>query len=187
MKLNERKAQAMEAKRKANAQRYLSNANDCGRFGRAFELSCARPLSNKTTVAKQGTTDVSVKFKTATGYKYEPCECKTNGGRIDDLLDGTNKSRYVVYCMDTTQKHKATKSREEWVEVRRVEPVIIQTHLFLAVLKRFNAIKEVRHGGVVDGLAIQVSSKKLYEWLRDYPVQFDREAVYEEWEFEGVD
>ena len=187
MKLNERKAQAMEARRKANAQRYLSNADDCGRFGRAFELSCARPLSNKTTVAKQGTTDVSVKFKTATGYKYEPCECKTNGGRIDDLLDGTNKSRYVVYRMDTTQKHKATKSREEWVEVRRVEPVIIQTHLFLAVLKRFNAIKEVRHGGVVDGLAIQVSSKKLYEWLRDYPVQFDREAVYEEWEFEGVD
>lgn len=187
MKLNERKAQAMEARRKANAQRYLSNADDCGRFGRAFELSCARPLSNKTTVAKQGATDVSVKFKTATGYKYEPCECKTNGGRIDDLLDGTNKSRYVVYYMDTTQKHKATKSREEWVEVRRVEPVIIQTHLFLAVLKRFNAIKEVRHGGVVDGLAIQVSSKKLYEWLRDYPVQFDREAVYEEWEFEGVD
>ena len=187
MKLNERKAQAMEAKRKANAQRYLSNANDCGRFGRAFELSCARPLSNKTTVAKQGVTDVSVKFKTATGYKYEPCECKTNGGRIDDLLDGTNKSRYVVYRMDTTQKHKATKSSKEWVEIRRVEPVIIQTHLFLAILKRFNAIKEVRHGGVVDGLAIQVSSKKLYEWLRDYPVQFDREAVYEEWEFEGVD
>ena len=89
--------------------------------------------------------------------------------------------------MDTTQKHKATKSREEWVEVRRVEPVIIQTHLFLAVLKRFNAIKEVRHGGVVDGLAIQVSSKKLYEWLKDYSVKFDREAVYEEWEFEGVD
>lgn len=187
MKLNERKAQAMEARRKANAQRYLSNADDCGRFGRAFELSCARPLSNKTTVAKQGTTDVSVKFKTATGYKYEPCECKTNGGRIDDLLDGTNKSRYVVYHMDTTQKHKATKSHEEWVEVRRVEPVIIQTHLFLTVLKRFNAIKEVRHGGVVDGLAIQVSSKKLYEWLKDYSVKFDREAVYEEWEFEGVD
>lgn len=187
MKLNERKAQTMEARRKANAQRYLSNANDCGRFGRAFELSCARPLSNKTTVAKQGATDVSVKFKTATGYKYEPCECKTNGGRIDDLLDGTNKSRYVVYRMDTIQKHKATKSREEWVEIRRIEPVIIQTHLFLAVLKRFNAIKEVRHGGVVDGLAIQVSSKKLYEWLRDYPVQFDREAVYEEWEFEGVE
>ena len=186
MKLNERKAQAMEAKRKANAQRYLSNADDCGRFGRAFELSCARPLSNKTTVAKQGVTDVSVKFKTATGYKYEPCECKTNGGRIDDLLDGTNKSRYVLYRMDTTQKHKATKSREEWVEVRRVEPVIIQTHLFLAILKRFNAIKEVRHGGVVDGLAIQVSNKKLYAWLKDYPMRFDREAVYEEWEFEGV-
>lgn len=187
MKLNERKAQAMEARRKANAQRYLSNANDCGRFGRVFELSCARPLSNKTTVAKQGVTDVSVKFKTAIGYKYEPCECKTNGGRIDDLLDGTNKSRYVVYRMDTTQKHKATKGREEWIEIRRVEPVIIQTSLFLAVLKRFNAIKEVRHDGVVDGLAIQVSSKKLYEWLRDYPVQFDREAVYEEWEFEGIE
>lgn len=185
--LNEKKASAMDARRTAAAEKYLRNDRDDGRFGRAFELACARPLSNKTSVSKQGKTDISIKFRTPKGVRYIPAECKTNGGRIDSLLDGSNKSRYVVYMMDTTQRHKATKTRGEWVEIRRVEPVIIPTHLFLAVLKRFNAIKEVRHGGVVDGIAIQVSNKKLYEWLRDYPVQFDREAVYEEWEFEGIE
>lgn len=179
MTLNEKKAAAMDRKRAEQSRKYLRNDRDDGRFGRAFELSCARALSNKTAVSKQGVTDVSVKFKTEKGYRYVPCECKTNGGRIDDLINGTNKSRYVVYMMDTTQKHKATKQRPEWVEIRKLEsPVIIRTEVFLDALKRFNAIKEVRHGGKVDGLAIQVSSKKLYEWLLDYPVVFDRNAVY---------
>lgn len=183
-----KKAVAMDMKRAAVTEKYLRNDRDDGRFGRAFELSCARPLSNKTTVAKQGATDVSVKFRTPKGVRYVPAECKTNGGRIDSLLDGSNKSRYVVYMMDTIQRHKATKTRGEWTEVRRLEkPVIIPTQLFIETLKRFNALKEVRHGGVVDGIAIQVSSKKLYEWLLDYPVVFDREYTYEEWEFEGLE
>lgn len=179
MTLQEKKALAMDNQRKERANAYMRNDKDSGRFGRAFELSCARALSNKKSVSKQGVTDVSVKFRTTKGFRYEPAECKINGGRVDDLLNGKNKSKYVIYMLNTVQKHKATKNHEAYDEVRRLEqPVIIPTQLFIEVLKRFNALKEVRHGGVVDGIAIQPSNKKLWLWLQDYPVPFDRNAIY---------
>ena len=173
--------------RNANMTRHLMNNADDGRFGRAFELTCARLNSHKTCVSKQGQVDVSVKFINGNGkVKYVPCEAKTNGGRIDELLNGS-KAKYVIYRLDFVQKHKASKTREAWDEVRTVEPVIIPKALFLAKLKEFNAIKVINRNGEFDGYGIQVSSKKWYEWLADYPVKFDNENAYEEWEFEGLE
>lgn len=173
--------------RNANMARHLMNNADDGRFGRAFELTCARLNSHKTCVSKQGQVDVSVKFIDGNGkVKYVPCEAKTNGGRLDELLNGS-KAKYVIYRLDFVQKHKASKTREAWDEVRTVEPVIIPKDLFLAKLKEFNAIKVINRNGGFDGYGIQVSSKKWYEWLADYPVKFDNENAYEEWEFEGLE
>lgn len=173
--------------RNANMARHLMNNADDGRFGRAFELTCARLNSHKTCVSKQGQVDVSVKFVDDNGkVKYVPCEAKTNGGRVDELLNGS-KAKYVIYRLEFVQKHKASKTREAWDEVRTVEPVIIPKALFLAKLKEFNAIKVINRNGEFDGYGIQVSSKKWYEWLADYPVKFDNENVYEEWEFEGLE
>lgn len=173
--------------RHANMARYLMNNADDGRFGRAFELNCARLNSHKTSVSKQGQVDVSVKFIDGNGkVKYVPCEAKINGGRVDELLNGS-KAKYVIYRLDFIQKHKASKTREAWDEVRTVEPVIIPKALFLAKLKEFNAIKVINRNGEFDGYGIQVSSKKWYEWLADYPVKFDNENAYEEWEFEGLE
>ena len=173
--------------RNANMTRHLMNNADDGRFGRAFELTCARLNSHKTCVSKQGQVDVSVKFIDGNGkVKYVPCEAKTNGGRVDELLNGS-KAKYVIYRLDFVQKHKASKTREAWDEVRTVEPVIIPKALFLAKLKEFNAIKVINRNGEFDGYGIQASSKKWYEWLADYPVKFDNENAYEEWEFEGLE
>lgn len=173
--------------RNANMTRHLMNNADDGRFGRAFELTCARLNSHKTCVSKQGQVDVSVKFIDGNGkVKYIPCEAKTNGGRVDELLNGS-KAKYVIYRLEFVQKHKASKTREAWDEVRMVEPVIIPKALFLAKLKEFNAIKVINRNGEFDGYGIQVSSKKWYEWLADYPVKFDNENAYEEWEFEGLE
>ena len=173
--------------RNANMTRHLMNNADDGRFGRAFELTCARLNSHKTCVSKQGQVDVSVKFIDGNGkVKYVHCEVKTNGGRVDELLNGS-KVKYVIYRLDFVQKHKASKTREAWDEVRTVAPVIIPKALFLAKLKEFNAIKVINRNGEFDGYGIQVSSKKWYEWLADYPVKFDNENAYEEWEFEGLE
>ena len=173
--------------RNANMARHLMNNADDGRFGRAFELTCARLNSHKTCVSKQGQVDVSVKFIDGNGkVKYVPCEAKTNGGRVDELLNDS-KAKYVIYRLEFVQKHKASKTREAWDEVRTVDPVIIPKALFLAKLKEFNAIKVINRNGEFDGYGIQVSSKKWYEWLADYPVKFDNENAYEEWEFEGLE
>ena len=179
----------MKAKeiRETLEQKYLSNHADCGRYGRAFELQCARDKSHKQGVSEQNEIDVHVKFISEKGKaSYVPCEAKTNGGRVDELLNGS-KAKYVIYRLDFVQKHKASKTREAWDEVRTVEPVIIPKALFLAKLKEFNAIKVINRNGEFDGYGIQASSKKWYEWLADYPVKFDNENAYEEWEFEGLE
>lgn len=173
--------------RRARIEQYASNTDDPGRYGRMKELVWARDKSRKTSVSKQGEIDIHVKFINETGKAYYvPCEAKTNGGRVDELLNGS-KAKYVVYDLHFVQKHKATKKHEAWDEIRMIEPVIIPKDLFLAKLKEFNAIKVINRNGEFDGYGIQVSSKKWYEWLADYPVKFDNENAYEEWEFEGLE
>lgn len=191
--LTERKMIALETERAMNIARYLANPADDGRKGRTFEIGCSRKLSNKTTVAAQGRTDVSIKMVKNGRTVYIPAECKTNGGRVTDLLIGENKSPFVIYRLQVVQKHKATKSSPAWDEERNLPALIIPTSLFLQVLEDCKAIKEVAHKGVVDGLAIQCSSKKLYLRLKDYAenyggsVIFDRDAVYDFAEFDGLE
>ena len=181
-----------EERRIEKACSLLLNVNDSGRFGKAFELECVRALSRKTTVSKQGQIDVSVKVVVNGKARYMPAECKTNGGRVNDLLDGSNKSRFVIYKLDFTQKHKATKKAEAWEEIRSTPALLIPTALFTAMLIDCNAIKEVRHNGEVDGIAIQPSSKRMFERLIAYAenfpdMEFSPETDYEDWMFEGLE
>lgn len=170
----------------------LSNTVNQGAMGRAFELSCARAGSRKTTVSKQGKTDVSVKVVVNGKARYMPAECKTNGGRVDDLLNGSNKSAFVIYRLTFVQKHKASKKAEAWEETRSVPAVIVPTDLFLQMLTECNAIKAVAHGGVQDGIAIQPSSKRMFErltaYIENFPdMVFSPETTYEDWMFEGLE
>ena len=177
-----------EKVRLAKSAEYLANTADCGRFGRVFEMACARPKSRKSRVSAQGRADVSVRYN----GRYVPAECKTNGGRVDDLLNGTNKSKFVIYQLNFVQKHKATKKAEAWEEIRSTPALLIPTNLFTAMLIDCNAIKEVRHDGEVDGIAIQPSSKRMFERLIAYAenfpdMEFSPEAEYEDWMFEGLE
>ena len=171
----------------------LQNTADCGRFGRAFELSCARVNSRKTCVSKQGKTDISIKMEINGKIRYIPAECKTNGGRIDDLLNGKNKSAFVVYRLQFVQKHKASKSAPAWEEIRSVPAVVVPTDLFLQMLTECNAIKAIAHNGPQDGIAIQPSSKKMFERLTAYIenygecVLFDKTKTYADWELADLE
>ena len=185
-KMNARKAEKLEAMRKERVAALLANKADDGRIGRAKEIMRARPLSNKTDVSAQNRIDNYAKFETENGVRYVPCESKINGGRVGDLLDGSNKSRFVIYSLDFTQKHKATKTRGEWSEVRHIDDVIIPTELFCEALRHFGALKKINHHGVTDGIGIQPSNKRFYEWLKEYPVEYHREWVYMAEDFEGV-
>ena len=192
MTINERNIAKYSAIRNAAIANELSNTTNCGAHGRVFEISCARPASRKTCIAKQGETDVFVRVVVNGKAKYMPAECKTNGGRVNDLLDGSNKSRFVIYKLDFVQKHKATKKAEAWEEIRSTPALLIPTNLFTTMLIECNAIKEVRHDGEIDGIAIQPSSKRMFERLTAYAenfpdMKFSPEADYEDWMFEGLE
>lgn len=192
MTITERNIAKYTAIRAENVTAILANTTDDGREGKAFELECARPASHKTTVSAQGRVDVSIKIEIDGKIRYIPAECKTNGGRIDDLLTGKNKSAFVIYRLQFTQKHKATKTAPAREENRTIPAVVIPTALFLQMLTECNAIKAVAHNGVQDGLAIQPSSKKMYERLLAYIenygdcVLFDRERTYADFDFEDL-
>ena len=182
----------MTTKEKRTAYIESLNSNNDGYNGIVFEMSCVRAGSHKTCVSKQGQVDVSVKVVVNGKTRYLPAECKTNGGRVNDLLDGTNKSRFVIYKLDFVQKHKATKKAEAWEEIRSTPALLIPADLFTAMLIECNAIKEVRHNGEVDGIAIQPSSKRMFERLVAYAenfpdMKFSPETDYEDWMFEGLE
>lgn len=170
-----------ETKRENRIAELLANPH-CGTSGIVTELMCARPNSRKTDVSKQGKADVHIKYN----GRYIPAEVKTNGGRVDTLLNGTNKAKFVIYALDFTQKHKAGKNTPAREEHRHIDPVIIPTDIFVEVLRECNAIKEVAHNGVVDGIAIQPSSKKLFQWLEQWPVEFHNDWDYTSEDFEGL-
>lgn len=154
----------------------------CGTNGIVKELQYARPNSRKADVSKQNEADVHICYN----GRYIAAEVKTTGGRVDALLNGKNKAKFVIYELEFTQKHLATKTRPAWDEFRHVGPVIIPTEIFVAALQKFNALKEMRHNGIVDGIGIQPSSKKLYLWLKEWPVEFHNDWDYTSEDFEGL-
>ncbi len=170
-----------QAMREAEIARHLANAeHDDGARGRAFELACASAYSRKTRVAKQGQADVYIKF----GRGTVRAEVKTNGGRIEGLRSAS-APRFVIYRLRFVQKHKAGKNTEAWDEVREIDPVLIPTAVFLAALDRFHATKSTN--GKNPEEAIQVSSKKFFEWLLDWPIPYSPDLRYTEDDFEGLE
>ena len=177
---------AQEKRAKAIAF-HLNNAKDMGGRGRAFELQCARAKSHKSKVSEQNEIDVYIKMEVNGKIAYIPAECKTNGGRVDELLNGTTKAKFIIYRLEFTQKLKNS------VDVRTIPPVVIPVDLFLALLHEVNAIKAINKQGTLDGYGIQVSSKKLYNRLLAYIenygdcVLFDNEKTFDDWAFEGIE
>lgn len=170
----------MEKARQAEIKRHLANrGHDDGAIGRAFELTCHTKYSRKTRVSLQDRADTYIMFNGVPAT----AECKTNGGRIGFLRD--SKIKFVIYAMDFTQKHAATKKHAAYDERRVVDPVIVPTNIFLAALDRFGATKSTNGRNPEE--AIQVSSKKFYEWLLDWPIPYKPDNHYTTDDFEGLE
>lgn len=173
--------------------RILANTADPGRFGRVKELLRARKLSRKTAVAKQGKIDNYVAIRYDEKVRYIGAESKTNGGRVENIINGTQKEKFVIYSLEFTQKHKATKTAPAREEKREIPDIIIPTALFRSLLLELKCYKDIAHGGKVDGIGIQPSSKKFYERLTAYidnygeSVLFDPDKIYDSWELEGLE
>ena len=165
--------------------KYLYNFKDDGRFGRIDELMAVKATSSKTRVAKQGKNDISVRWNNGTREVNRPAEYKTNGGRIEELIDRLEggKDKLFAYKLDYTVKHKV-KSGEVKTETRQVE-ILCYFSQFYSMLLEVNAIKLT--GGNHSELAIQPSSKKMYERLLEWPIPFDPYNTYCEDDFDGLE
>lgn len=165
---------------------YTTNYRGDGCMGCCAEMLTATSHSKKATISNAGRTDCFVKYRSASGAVIPVAvERKTNGGRIKSIETEYSDAevisgKYVVYSLDVCNSGTGN--------LRRYVPaVVIPRKLFVEKLKEFNAIKTVSHGGVVDGYAIQCTSKKLYLWLADWPIVYDRNAIYSDEDFEGLE
>lgn len=165
---------------------YLKGYKGDGLHGCIAELLTATSKSKKTTVSNSGRFDSYIKFRTENGHVIPvPVERKTNGGRIQTFETEYSKAermvgKFVVYSMDVC--NSGTQNLRRYVPA-----VVIPRELFIEKLIEFNAIKAINHRGVCNGYGIQATSKKLFDWLNDWPVVYDRDAVYCAEDFEGLE
>lgn len=165
---------------------YITDYRGDGCMGCIAEMLTATKNSKKMHISNSGRVDCFIKYRAESGAVVPvSVERKTNGGRIrtfeTEFSDAEEMSgKYVVYSMDVCNSSTSNKRRH-------VDAVVIPRKLFVEKLAEFNAIKKVNRNGVLEGFAIQVSSKKLYDWLMDWPIVYDRNAVYSDDDFDGLE
>lgn len=153
---------------------------DNGAAGRVWELENACDSSIKCGVSKGGQADdyVWVNLEDGTKKRYER-EDKTNGGRVDEMMRKVERGRYyyVAYKLSICNKNTGYK-------VRECEPILCPVDVFLAALEECGALK-VQNGkdGQPNGIAIQVSKKSWFDWVDSYPVKWQRNTVYDWFDF----
>lgn len=174
---------ATTSQQKARAQemrRHLASTSD-GRFGCIDELLSTTDKSSKVRVSKQGKADTAIKWRNEQGkVTNRPAERKTNGGRIGEMIDrlAKGKDTLVIYSLDICNSN--TKGKR-----RIVEPVIIPFSVFYNCLIECNALKQTN--GEHNEFAIQVTSKKLYDRLLDYPIPYEPNTIYCADDFEDIE
>lgn len=160
-------------------KRLLANEKDDGRFGRAFEVECQGHYSRKTGVAVAGKADIHILID----MMPRPAECKTNGGRVESLY-AEGAPKWVIYRMDAKQK-RHSKALGEFYVNWEVPAKVIPTNVFLAALERHNAVKSTN--GTNPERAIQVFNRGFWEWLRAWPIEFEKGRNYHTADFAGLD
>lgn len=165
---------------------YSINYKGDGCIGCVAEVLTATKNSKKVVISSQGKADCFIKYRTESGRIIPvSCERKTNGGRIQSFDTEFTKAekmvgKFVIYSLDICNKNTQYSRRY-------VPAVVIPKSLFISKLIEFNCIKSMNHNGTQDGIGIQCTNKKFYEWLLDYPIVYDRNAVYSADDFEDLE
>lgn len=159
------KSDLLKAEKAWNLYTRATLNGDSGAFGKAREILSRRPNSRKARVSGRNESDITFKLD----GKLAKAECKTSGGRINDIKD-----KYIVYSLSV---HNSTGDKD-------ISARIIRSDVFIAKLYELNAVKTVRHNGVIDGLAIQPAKRALWAWLEEQ-LEFNREWDYYSEDFEA--
>lgn len=163
------KTEAQQA-RKAKAKQYLANVNnDSGAYGRITELLNTYDNSNKKGVSAPDKNDGLLHIVIDGRVRCFHTEEKTNGGRIENLLDGSNRDKFIRYTLDICNSGTSHK--------RRVVPTkVFLTSKFLEMLETYGKIKNTN--GTNPERAIEPTSKTWYNALLNYPIDWDKNRIY---------
>ena len=160
-----------DTERMGNAMQYIVNYTD-GSNGRLEELFSVQNKSTKTHVSAQGKKDAPIKFQRDDGKivtRWQ--EIKTNGGRIGEQVQNLLKGKDTIFMYRLSICNKSTS-----YQTRETDTIVCMFSTFWEMLLECNAIKETN--GTNNELAIQASSKRLYEKVKDYPIIYDPSQVY---------
>lgn len=153
-----------------------------GAHGCAFELANAPKSSRKTEVSRGGRVDnvKSLYIRDENGnISKENFESKTTGGRVTSIIAALENGNdgYVVYELNICNKNTDYKPYNP-------PAIVCKYSVFMAALEECKAIKGAtdRHGNF-NGYQIQPSIKAWINWVSDYPVKWEREAVYDWFDF----
>ena len=157
-----------------------------GLLGCVLEIAYCAKYSRKTWVAKQGKTDIFIKYQATpeSPVQYLPCEVKTGNGDINALFDA-GAPRFVAYCYILDNSNGR----------RYCEPQIMLRTQFLKMLEdndlvtldRGEASGAKNNQHPTDRLRVKGQSAKLYKWLTEYGLPLNSEAVYTPGDFEEID
>lgn len=175
-----------EKARVEKALSYLSNPNDDGRFGKALEALFVSKSSRKKACAAQGKID---NYFWLDGKRY-PIEYKTNGGRIGHLYTYRKpEKQYIMYALTyTVPERKRKDSSIAGGELRVVNPIVMTVKDFLEVIEKCHAYKFPEHKDKNDReKGIAVSSKKMYDVLKEYCIPFHPDTRYTSEDFEDIE
>ena len=184
--LNNPKATATQKKRANKALGYLANPKDDGRYGKALETLFVSKKSRKTECASKGKIDNYFYFN---GKRY-PIEYKTNGGRIGHLYEEKHPEKaFIMYALTYTVPERERKDGSiAGGETRIISPIIMTVKDFLAVIEKCHAYKFPEHSGKGDReKAVAVSSKKMYNVLKEYCIPFHPDNHYTSDDFEDIE
>lgn len=145
-----------------------------GTNGIRFELECHSSRDKRTKIGKNKNDDITVYIDLGNGFcRKERAECKTNGGRIDNILNAVKRGEEFMVIYELSLLNSTTGGKYIYVPA-----VYCPASKFIEILTECKAIKTVNKNGGFDGYAIQPSKRAFWRELEKLPRFRKNEFLY---------
>lgn len=172
-------AKKVEEKRAEKAEYYgkqdfRNDDSQNGANGIRFEFECHSSRDKRDKIGKNKNDDISVYIDLGNGYcRKERAECKTNGGRIDHIIEAVEKGKEFMVIYELALMNSTTGGKYVYIPA-----VYCPASKFIEILTDCKAIKTVNKKGEFDGYAIQPSKRNFWKALEQLPRFRKNEFLY---------
>lgn len=176
---DEHVAKKAEEKRAEKAEYYgkqdfRNDETQNGANGIRFEFECHSSRDRRDKIGKKKNDDISVYIDLGNGYcRKERAECKTNGGRIDNIINAVERGDEFMVIYELALMNSTTGGKYVYVPA-----VYCPASKFIEILTECKAIKTVNKNGEFDGYAIQPSKRDFWKALEQLPRFHKNEFLY---------